>query len=95
MNSVYLDNSSLEVYHGRLDERPNAITIRVSWQGPEDPQVVDIERKSQKSMAKGYEDIQDKITLPEPAVIAYLEGDLEVQAAKDFWQQSVSAWAGL
>ena len=29
MNSVYLDNSSMELYHGRLDKRPNALAIRI------------------------------------------------------------------
>ena len=31
VNSVYLDNSSLELYHGRLDKRPNAIAVRIRW----------------------------------------------------------------
>ena len=29
INSVYLDNSSMELYHGRLDKRPNAIATRI------------------------------------------------------------------
>ena len=29
INSVYLDNSSMELYHGRLDKRPNAIAVRI------------------------------------------------------------------
>ena len=29
INSVYLDNSSLELYHGRLDKRPNALALRI------------------------------------------------------------------
>lgn len=31
INSVYLDNSSMELYHGRLDKRPNAIAIRIRY----------------------------------------------------------------
>ena len=30
-NSTYFDNSSLELYHGRLDKRPNAIAVRFRW----------------------------------------------------------------
>jgi SPX domain protein involved in polyphosphate accumulation len=30
-NSTYFDNSSLELYHGRLDKKPNAIAIRMRW----------------------------------------------------------------
>ncbi len=29
VNSVYFDNSSLELYHGRLDKRPGAIALRM------------------------------------------------------------------
>lgn len=29
INSVYLDNSSMELYHGRLDKKPNALAIRI------------------------------------------------------------------
>jgi len=29
VNSVYFDNSSMELYHGRLDKRPNAIALRI------------------------------------------------------------------
>ena len=32
VNSVYLDNSSMELYHGRLDKRPNAIAVRIRCQ---------------------------------------------------------------
>ena len=29
INSVYLDNSSMELYHGRLDKKPSAIALRI------------------------------------------------------------------
>jgi SPX domain protein involved in polyphosphate accumulation len=31
VNSVYLDNSQLELYHGRLDKTPGAIALRLRW----------------------------------------------------------------
>ncbi len=31
INSVYLDNSNLELYHGRLDKKPGAIALRIRW----------------------------------------------------------------
>ena len=31
INSVYFDNSSMELYHGRLDKRPNAIALRIRY----------------------------------------------------------------
>ena len=29
INSVYMDNSNLELYHGRLDKKPGAIALRI------------------------------------------------------------------
>jgi SPX domain protein involved in polyphosphate accumulation len=29
INSVYFDNENLELYHGRLDKKPNAIALRI------------------------------------------------------------------
>ena len=31
VNSVYFDNDSLELYHGRLDKKPGAIALRIRW----------------------------------------------------------------
>lgn len=33
VNSAYLDNDSTELYHGRLDKKPNAIALRLRWCG--------------------------------------------------------------
>ena len=30
---AYLDNSSMELYHGRLDKKPGAIAVRIRWYG--------------------------------------------------------------
>jgi SPX domain protein involved in polyphosphate accumulation len=89
VNSVYLDNSSLEVYHGRLDERPTALTVRISWQGPQEPTEVSVERKSQRQTAKGYEEMQDRMTLPENVIVGYLEGEVGLEVAKEFWHRMV------
>jgi SPX domain protein involved in polyphosphate accumulation len=80
------------VYHGRLDERPTAITVRVSWQGPQEPTEVFVERKSHKQTAKGYEEMQERMTLPENMMVGYLEGDFGVDAAQEFWQKMVRFW---
>lgn len=34
VNVVYLDNSSLELYHSLLDKRPNAVTYRLRCDQP-------------------------------------------------------------
>jgi SPX domain protein involved in polyphosphate accumulation len=33
INSVYFDNENLELYHGRLDKKPNAIAARIRQVG--------------------------------------------------------------
>ena len=38
INSVYMDNSSMELYHGRLDKRPNAIALRIRSVSTDSPQ---------------------------------------------------------
>lgn len=93
VNSVYLDNSSLEIYHGRLDERPNALAVRITWQGPQEPTEVQVERKSQKPIAaKGYEDFAERLDLPVDAVLGYLEGELDIHDAEDYWRRLVSKY---
>lgn len=47
INSVYLDNDSLELYHGRLDKKPGALALRLRWYGPQ-PKLVFMERKTHR-----------------------------------------------
>lgn len=50
INSVYLDNDSMELYHGRLDKTPEAIALRLRWYGPV-PKLVFVERKTHREGA--------------------------------------------
>eukprot|EP00887_Chlorella_sp_A99_P007158 scaffold2.g7158.t1 len=75
VNSVYLDNSSLELYHGRLDKRPGAMAVRLRWYGP-DPDMVHVERKTHRETWKGEESVKERFTLPASSVVAFLEGEL-------------------
>lgn len=52
VNSVYLDNSSMELYHGRLDKKPGAIALRIRWYGSEPPRMVFFERKTHRESWK-------------------------------------------
>lgn len=80
INSVYLDNSSLELYHGRLDKRPNAIALRVRWYGPDEPSEVFVERKTHKETWQGDESVKERFALREDQVLMYLDGDLPEEA---------------
>lgn len=81
-NSVYLDNSSLELYHGRLDKRANAIAVRLRWYGmKEPPAIVFVERKTHREGWKGEESVKERFQLPEDKVVPFLEGDYKLEEA--------------
>lgn len=83
INSVYLDNSNLELYHGRLDKRPNAIAVRLRWYGPNEPKVVFVERKTHRESWKGEESVKERVMLSEEKVLPFLEGDYTVDVAAE------------
>ncbi|KAF8057149.1 VTC4 [Scenedesmus sp. PABB004] len=73
INSVYFDNENLELYHGRLDKKPNAIALRIRWYGPGEPKKVFIERKTHREGWKGEESVKERFTLDESKVVPFLE----------------------
>jgi SPX domain protein involved in polyphosphate accumulation len=84
VNSVYLDNTSLEIYHALLNERPNGVEIRITWLGSQEPSEVTVDRKYKRYNAKGEEDVESFV-LPEQMVVGFLEGDLSAALAKAYW----------
>ena len=86
VQSIYLDNSSLELYHGRLDKRPNALALRLRWDGPEAGKTVFLDRKLHKESWQGEESISDSITLPADKVVAFLDAEYDVDAAEADWR---------
>ncbi|EFJ41082.1 hypothetical protein VOLCADRAFT_121659, partial [Volvox carteri f. nagariensis] len=68
INSVYMDNSNLELYHGRLDKKPGAIALRIRWYGSHPPTLVFFERKTHKESWKGEESVKERFTLPSDKV---------------------------
>ena len=84
INSTYLDNSSMELYHGRLDKRPGAIAVRVRWYGDGSPRVCFVERKTHRESWKGEESVKERFALPEGQVFPFLTGEYSaVDAATD------------
>ena len=59
-NSVYLDNDSLELYHGRLDKTPGAIALRLRWYGVGDPELVFVERKTHNEKWTGEVSVKER-----------------------------------
>lgn len=91
VNSVYFDNESLELYHGRLDKKPGALAIRVRWYGPNEPKLCFIERKTHRESWKGEKSIKERFTLPEEKVVPYIEGEYSVeQFTKDLMAKGKS-----
>ncbi|GFH07673.1 SPX domain-containing protein, partial [Haematococcus lacustris] len=81
INSVYMDNSSCELYHGRLDKKPGAIALRVRWYGNQPPAQVFMERKTHKESWKGEESVKERFQLPEDKVVAFIDGEYPLEEA--------------
>eukprot|EP00775_Hariotina_reticulata_P007348 gene7348-7559_t len=81
INSVYFDNENLELYHGRLDKKPNAIALRIRWYGPGEPGKVFVERKTHRESWKGEESVKERFTLDESKVVPFLEMEYDLDAA--------------
>lgn len=81
INSVYFDNDSLELYHGRLDKKPNAIALRIRWYGNGDPSRVFMERKTHRESWKGEESVKERFTLDENRVVPFLEMEYDEEKA--------------
>ncbi|KAG2429574.1 hypothetical protein HXX76_010809 [Chlamydomonas incerta] len=81
INSVYMDNSNLELYHGRLDKKPGAIALRIRWYGSNPPTMVFFERKTHKESWKGEESVKERFTLPSDKVVAFMDGEYTLEAA--------------
>lgn len=83
VNSVYFDNDSCELYHGRLDKKPNALAIRIRWYGPNDPQLCFIERKTHRESWKGEKSVKERFTLPEHKIVPFLEAEYTAEQFRD------------
>eukprot|EP01024_Parvocaulis_polyphysoides_P026125 TRINITY_DN2383_c0_g1_i13.p1 TRINITY_DN2383_c0_g1~~TRINITY_DN2383_c0_g1_i13.p1 ORF type:complete len:750 (-),score=93.88 TRINITY_DN2383_c0_g1_i13:114-2363(-) len=82
INSVYLDNSSMELYHSRLDKRPGALAIRLRWYGNDGPKLVFVERKTHKESWKGEESVKERFVLQPEKVVPFLEGEYTLECAQ-------------
>jgi hypothetical protein len=84
VNSVYLDNRAMELYHGRLDKTPGAIALRMRWYGTSIPETVFVERKTHRESWAGEVSVKERFIVNEKAVPNILHGafDLEVERAR-------------
>ena len=69
VNSVYLDNFSMELYNGRLDKTPGAIALRHRWYGTGTPELVFVERKTHRESWAGEVSVKERFIIPESKVL--------------------------
>mmetsp|Transcript_20195 Transcript_20195/g.42079 ORF Transcript_20195/g.42079 Transcript_20195/m.42079 type:complete len:726 (-) Transcript_20195:42-2219(-) len=81
-NSVYLDNSSLELYHGRLDKTPGAIAVRLRWYGNGDPETIFVERKTHRDAWTGEVSVKERFIIKEDEVESIMNGTYDIEAER-------------
>eukprot|EP00981_Chlorochromonas_danica_P013550 scaffold6470_cov243-Ochromonas_danica.AAC.2 len=79
VNSVYLDNYSMELYRGRLEKTPGAIALRFRWYGTGTPDVVFVERKTHRDSWTGEVSVKERFTIREDQVQSLLQGNFDVE----------------
>jgi len=84
VNSVYLDNYAMELYHGRLEKTPGAIALRLRWYGTGTPELVFVERKTHRESWAGEVSVKERFIIKENQVLPLLQGkfDIEGELAK-------------
>lgn len=80
INSVYLDNYSMELYQGRLEKSPGAIALRFRWYGAGTPDVVFVERKTHQDKWTGEVSVKERFTIKENQVLPLLAGKFDLDA---------------
>ena len=101
VNSVYVDNYAMELYHGRLDKTPGAIALRFRWYGTGLPRKVFIERKTHREGWCGDISVKERFIVDENQVRSLLDSTLDLQAevskmrAAGRSESEVSDWLSL
>ena len=77
VNSVYLDSSTLELYHGRLNKLPGAVALRLRWYGTGEPRLVYVERKTHRDSWTGDESVKERFAIAPEHVAKLLDGTFD------------------
>eukprot|EP01041_Mallomonas_annulata_P011239 gene11239-23500_t len=101
VNSVYLDNRAMELYHGRLDKTPGAIALRFRWYGTGTPEIVFVERKTHRESWCGELSVKERFIIPEKKVPLLLSGkfnideELKRMREKGKKEEDIAEWLSL
>ncbi|KAF9115238.1 vacuolar transporter chaperone [Mortierella sp. AM989] len=74
ISSVYLDNSSFDLYNDKLERKEGAQAIRLRWYGSPSNNEISVERKIHHEINK-FGEYHDKFIIKEKYVDAFLKGE--------------------
>lgn len=80
VNSVYLDSSTLELYHCRLAKSHGAVALRLRWYGTGEPTLVYVERKTHRDGWTGDESVKERFAILPDQVPHLLRGAFDADA---------------
>ena len=80
VNSTYVDNAAMELYHGRLDKTPGAIALRMRWYGTGKPELVFVERKTHRESWTGEVSVKERFIIQESQVNSLMAGTFDKEA---------------
>jgi SPX domain protein involved in polyphosphate accumulation len=80
VNSIYIDNYAMELYHGRLDKTPGAIALRFRWYGTGTPETAFVERKTHREKWAQEISVKERFVVPEKQVLPLLTGAFDIKA---------------
>lgn len=98
INSVYLDNYSMELYRGRLAKSPGAIALRFRWYGTGTPDTIFVERKTHRDSWTGEVSVKERFIIKENQVLDLLQGKFDLEAEmqrlrkKGKSEEDIKAW---
>ncbi|KAF9320036.1 vacuolar transporter chaperone [Podila horticola] len=83
LSSVYLDNSTFDLYNSKLERKEGAQAIRLKWYGNPSNNEIFVERKIHHEVNK-FGEYHDRFSIKEKYVDAFLKGDytMDRQVAK-------------
>lgn len=82
INSIYLDNTLMELYQGRLEKSPGAIALRMRWYGTGTPETVFVERKTHRESWTGEVSVKERFIISEEQVLNILAGKFDIETEK-------------
>lgn len=107
VNSIYLDNTAMELYRGRLNKTPGAIALRLRWYGTATPDsdgrdgMVFVERKTHLDKWTGGLSVKERFMLPASRIPELfngtfdIEGEIAAMRSRGKTEAQIDAWRDL